>query len=267
MKKFISILMATLLMFSLAACSSTPEGEAAAEAKTKLVLGTSADYPPFEFIVLNENGEKEYAGIDISFSKKLAEDAGLELEIVNMSFDNLMASLQKGEIDMVVAAIEETEERANVASFSNPYYTDLPPMILVKAENADSFTSIEDFEGKTVGAQMGTSKAEIVTSDMPQATLLAMSAVNDLVNNVVYDKCDAIVLDGAVAMKYAANDENLVIADVNLGEAYPYSVAVKKDDPLGLLDTFNKTIEAITQDGSMDTWIVEADALSSQAVE
>lgn len=267
MKKIITLIMASLLIFALTACGSEEQAQAASEEKTKLVLGTSADYPPFEFIVLNEKGEQEYAGIDIAFSKKLAEDAGLELEIVNMSFDNLMASLQKGEIDMVVAAIEETEERATVASFSNPYYTDLPPMVLVKAENADQYTSIDDFSGKTVGAQMGTSKAEIVVSDMPEATLVAMSAVNDLVNNVVYDKCDAIVLDGAVAMKYAENDANLVIANVSLGEAYPYSVAVKKDDPLGLLESFNSTIEAIAQDGSMDAWIAEADELSAQAVE
>lgn len=266
MKKILLMLLVVVMVFGVTACSSGAQQQAE-PAKTTLVLGTSADYPPFEFIVLNENGDKEYAGIDVSFAEKIAEDMGLELEIVNMSFDNLMASLQKGEVDMVVAAIEANEERAKVADFSDPYYTDLPPMVIVKAENAASFTTLADFDGTTVGAQMGTTKAEIVTNDMPGATLLTMSTVTDLVNNVVYDKCDAIVLDGAVAMQYAENDDALAVAEVSLGEAYPYAVAVQKDDPLNLIESINATIAKVTTDGSMDTWIVEAGELSDQAIE
>jgi polar amino acid transport system substrate-binding protein len=264
MKKLLLILLVIVMMISVTACTTEAESE---NEKTTLVLGTSADYPPFEFIVLDDNGEKEYVGIDVSFSKKLAEDMGLELEVVNMSFDNLMISLQKGEIDMVVAAIEATEERSQVADFSDPYYTDLPPMVLIKAENAAEFTTLESFDGKAVGAQMATTKADIVTNDMPGATLVTMSLVTDLVNNVVYNKCDAIVLDGAVAMKYAENDETLMIAEISLGEAYPYAVAVQKDDPLGLLESINTTVGQVTTDGSVDEWIELADEQIDSAVE
>jgi polar amino acid transport system substrate-binding protein len=267
MKKVVILLLAFVMLFSMTACGAKETSSDAAPAKTKLVLGTSADYPPFEFIVLDDKGEQQYAGIDVSFAKKIAEDMGLELEIVNMSFDNLMASLQKGEIDMVIAAIEASEERAAVADFSEPYYTDLPPMVVTKAENAAQFTSLDSFNGKTVGAQMGTTKADIVTNDMPGANLVTMSTVTDLVNNVVYDKCDAIVLDGAVAQQYADNDANLAIAEVSLGEAYPYCVAVQKGDPLGLLESINSTIATVTTDGSMDTWITDANTLSDEAIE
>jgi polar amino acid transport system substrate-binding protein len=260
MKKIIAAMLALVMVIGMTACSSKKDDK-------KLILGTSADYPPFEFIVLNDAGEKIYAGIDISLAKKLAEDAGKELEIVNMSFDNLMASLQKGEIDIVVAAIEEDEERALVADFSDPYYTDLPPMILVRAEDTANYTSMDSFNGKTVGAQMGTTKADIVTNDMPGATLLTVSSVTDLVNNLVYKKCDAIILDGAVAQQYANSDNTLVISEVELGVAAPYVVAVKKGDPSKLLESFNKTIAKVTTDGTMDQWIKEADELSASAIE
>lgn len=260
MKKLIVAVLALVMVLSMTACGSKKDDK-------KLLLGTSADYPPFEFIVLNDAGEKEYAGIDISFAKKIAEDAGKELEIVNMSFDNLMASLQKGEVDMVIAASEVSEERAKVADFSDPYYTDLPPMILVRAEDAANYTSLDSFKDKTVGAQMGTTKADIVTNDMPGATLLTVSSVTDLVNNLVYKKCDAIILDGAVAQQYASSDNTLVISEVALGQAAPYVVAVKKGDPSKLLETINKTIAAVTGDGSMDQWIAEADELSAKAIE
>lgn len=264
MKKLLLIVLVIAMMISVTACGTTAGAE---NEKTTLVLGTSADYPPFEFIVLNDKGEQEYVGIDLSFSEKLAEDMGLELEVVNMSFDNLMTSLQKGDIDMVVAAIEETEDRAKVADFSNPYYTDLPPMILIKAENVDVYNTLESLDGKAVGAQIATTKAEIVTNDMPGATLVTMSSVTDLVNNVVYNKCEAIVLDGAVAVQYAKNDENLAIAEISLGDAYPYVVAVQKDDPLGLLDSMNATIEQVTTDGSMEEWIELANQQIENAVE
>lgn len=249
-----------------AAVESADAGETAASGE-KLVLGTSADYPPFEFIVLDEDGNQQYVGIDISVAKKLAEDMGRELEVVNMSFDNLMLSLQKGEIDMVIAAVEASEERANVADFSEPYYTDYPPMVLIKADKKDEYTSIEALAGKTVGAQTGTTKATIVTEDMSGSTLLALSSVMDLVNNLEYEKCDAIVLDGAVAMQYAEANDSMVIADISLGEAAPYVVSVQKGDPKGLLESFNKTITTVVNDGTVDKWIEEADAISDQAIE
>lgn len=260
MKKIVITLLVLVMVMGMTACAGKKDDK-------KLIMGTSADYPPFEFIVLNEAGEKEYAGIDVSFARKLAQDAGKELEIVNMSFDNLMASLQKGEIDMVIAAIEVDEERAVVADFSDPYYTDLPPMILVRAEDTANYTSLDSFKDKTVGAQMGTTKADIVTNDMPGATLLTVSSVTDLVNNLVYKKCDAIILDGAVAQQYANSDNTLAISEVSLGVAAPYVVAVKKGDPSKLLDSFNKTIATVTGDGTMDKWIADADELSASAIE
>ena len=229
MKKVTAIVLALLMVLSLAAC-----GSAASESKT-LVMATSADYPPYEFIVLNDKNEQQYVGIDVSVSEAIAADMGKELQVVNMDFDSLMAGLQKGDADIVLAAIEVTEERLEAADFSDPYYTDLPPMILVKADKAGEYTSIESFSGKSVGAQTGTTKADLVTSDMPGANLVGLTSVNDLVNQLVYDKVDAIVVDGAVAQQYAKSNSDLVVADVSLGEAFPYCVAVQKGDPKGLL--------------------------------
>jgi polar amino acid transport system substrate-binding protein len=261
MKKIIAIAL-TALMLAAVLCGCT-----AGTTKGKLVLGTSADYPPFEFHMLDENGKDVIVGIDVSVAQKIAEDMGLELEIVDISFDNLLTAMDKGQCDIVIAAMESNPERDLVADFSDPYYTDLPPMILVKAENAAQFTTLESFNGLVVGAQTGTTKADIVTNDLVGAELLGLAAVNDLVNSLVYDKCVAIVLDGAVAMQYAEANEYLVIAEVSLGEAYPDCVAVKEGDPKGLLESINKTLAKITADGTIDQYIADADAKSASALE
>ena len=289
MKKITAILLALVMILSLAACgtaASTTEAteteateapaetEAAAEAEAAeetaqggtLVFATSADYAPFEFIVLDENNEQKYVGIDVSVAQAIADDMGMELQVVNMDFDSLMANLQKGDADIVLAAIEVTEERLEAADFSDPYYTDLPAMILVKADKAEEYTSVESFSGKSVGAQTGTTKVDIVNETLTGANLVALTSVNDLVNQLVYDKVDAIVVDGAVAMQYAQANSDLVVADVSLGEAAPFCVAVQKGDPKGLLTSINATIAKLLADGSIDTFAAEADALSDQAI-
>lgn len=287
MKKLLAMILCLAMVLSLTACSTTGTKDTASdktdettdpaagtsdktdgtEEKKTFVMGTSADYPPYEFIIINDKGEQEYVGIDVSLAQQIAEDMGAELKIVNMSFENLMISLGKGEVDAVIAALEEDEERAQVADFSDAYYTDQPPMILVKKGNADQYSSLEDFSGKKVGAQMSTTKADIVNEQMTGANLVALSSVNDLVNELVYDKCDAIVLDGAVALQYAESNSDLVVADVSLGEAAPYRVTVQKGDPKGLLESINKTIASVIESGKMDEYIQAAEELSSQALE
>lgn len=271
MKKLAMATLAASMVMGLAACggSATPEAstEAAAPAEEKLVVGTSADYPPFEFIILDEKGEQQYVGIDISVSEKIAEDMGKELEVVNMSFDNLMTALQKGEVDMVAAALDVTDERKAVADFSDIYYTDYPPMLLIKEDKKDVYTSIDALEGKTVGAQTGTTKAQMVTEQMPKSTLLGLSVVTEMVNNLEYDKCDALLLDGAVALKYAEQNDSMCIADIEFGETLPYCIAVQKDDPKGLLESMNASIKDATDNGLMEEWTAKAEEDSAKAVE
>ena len=263
MKKIIAIAL-TALMLAAMLC-----GCATNSTKGKLVLGTSADYPPFEFHMLDENGKDVIVGIDVSVAQKIAEDMGLELEIVDISFDNLLTAMDKGQCDIVIAAMEQDAERDLVADFSDPYYTDLPPMILVKADAVDQFTGMDSFSGLTVGAQTGTTKEDIVLNDLTGAELLSLATVNDLVNNLVYDKCAAVVLDGAVALQYAASNTDLVVCEaVALGEAAePYRVAVKEGDPQGLLESINKTIAQITSDGTMNQYIADAETNSANALE
>lgn len=255
MKKTLSLIIALVMVFALCAVSASAEGDT-------LILGTSADYAPFEFMYADENGDMVYGGIDVSVAKYIAEDMGKELKIENMSFDYLLTSLAKGDYDIVIAAMESTEERQNAADFSDPYYTDVPPMILVKKENADGCKTLADLSGKYVGAQTATTKLDIVNG-IEGATPVALANVNDLVNELVYDKVDAVVLDGAVALEFAKTNPDLVVADASseLGEAAPYCVAVAKGDPKGLLPAINAAIAKMTEEKAVDQFIADASAL------
>lgn len=209
-------------------------------------------------------------GIDVFLGEQIAKDMGAEFEVVHMDFNNLFTLLNQGQCDMVIAAAEIDEEgvRPAAADYSDGYYSDLPPKIVVRAGEEGNYTSLEDFSGKAVGAQTATTKETIVTKYMTGADLVSMSSVIDLVNNLVYDKCDALVLDGAVADQYLASNSNLAAVDIDMSSyVEPYRVWVAKGDPKGLLPSINETIAKALSDGTMDGFIEKADELSSQALE
>ena len=264
MKKFAklaAVLMAAAMLLSLCACGN------ANNTKKTVTLGTSADYPPFEFHILKD-GKDQIVGIDVSMAKAIAAEMGAELVIKDIAFDNLLIELGQGTVDFVIAAIEKDDERDAQADFSDPYYTDMPPMIVTMKGNEGNYASLADFAAKTVGAQSGTTKAQIVTDEMTGAMPLMMQSVTELVNSLVNGKCDAIVLDGAVAEKYIASNDKLVAVDISLGEAAePYRVAVQNGDPDGLLPAINAAIKKAIDNGDIATWIEEADALSAEAAE
>lgn len=279
MKKMIAMLLALVMALSLVACGSTNANnggndnanngdEAQPEAKTTLVVGVSADYAPFEFMYPDAGGNMVYGGIDISVAQYVADEMGLTMQVENMSFDNLLASLDKGDFDIVLSAMEATPERLENADFSDPYYTDVPPAILVKADKADQYKTLADFSGKYVGAQTATTKLDMV-NDMEGVTPVPLSSVLELVNELVYDKVDAILVDGGVAQQYADANPELVIAEASseLGEAAPYCIAVAKGDPKGLLDGINAAIAKMTAENKIETFLADADSLADVAVE
>ena len=290
-KKFLALSLALALGLGLTACTSGNGSSASTSGsgsdasssqsdasssntgdKKTIVFGTSADYPPFEFHILDENGKDQIVGIDVAVAQKIANDMGCELKIVDMSFENLLANLGREDVDFVIAAMELDAEgtRANAADYSDPYYTDEAPLVVVKKENADQYTSLDSFNGKTVGAQTATTKADLISGEsavMTGVNPMLLTSVPELVNALVYDKCDAVVLDAAVAKKYVETNDQLVILDnISLGEAAePYRVWVAKGDPKGLLDSINKTIASLDEE-TMAGIIEDSNTLSSQAI-
>lgn len=275
MKKIVTLVLALAMVFALCACGSaaapaaTEAPAAGAASSETLILGTSADYAPFEFMYPDENGSMTYGGIDVFAAEYIAETMGKTLTVENMSFDYLLASLQKGDYDIVMAAMEATDERKNAADFSDPYYTDYPAMILVKADKADQYKTLADFDGKSVAAQTATTKEDIVKEQMPGANLVSLQNVNDIVNQLVNDKIDAAVLDGGVALQYEKSNVDLKVASASdeLGAAEPYCIAVQKGDPKGLLPAINAAIEKMNSENKMDEFIAKADELGDVAVE
>lgn len=220
----------------------------------KIVLGTSADYAPFEFHT-EIDGNDTIVGFDISIAQFIADQFGVELEIVDMSFDNLLISLNKGDFDIVLAAMSSNEERAKAVDFSSEYYFS-NNVLLVLNEDADKYTTQESLQGVTIAAQKGTVCETRAKELSGEDTVISLVKVQDMVAELLADKVDAILCDKPVATGYTAMQESLSMVDVGLVSEEGMSVAMQKGSA-GLIEAINLILSQLTEE-QLDAWMGEA---------
>lgn len=213
----------------------------------KLIVGTSADWPPFEYI--DNNGQ--FAGIDIEIAKRIANELGVELEVKDMKFAALIESLVNGKIDMILADMTPTAKREKVVDFSIPYYFSKGNAVVTLKDK--SLNSVEDLYGKKIGVQLGTiqeewakenleGKAEIKSYDKVYPDLLMVLKRGDV---------DAIIVGDKIADVLTKKDASLKIAFYVGGSQIGAAVAV----PQGAEDlkyVVNSVIEKLLSSGEME---------------
>ncbi|MBU5256600.1 transporter substrate-binding domain-containing protein [Tissierella praeacuta] len=227
----------------------------------KIVLGTAADYPPYEFHKLI-NGKDEIVGFDIDIAKEIAADIGVELEIVDMKFEGLLPALVTDDIDFIVAGMVADEKRKKSVDFSVPYYQG-KQRIIVRNEDKDKLKEPEDFNGLKVGAQKSTIQEEIAAEKFSNAEYVGLSKITDLVLELKNKKIDGLILVEPVAIAYVAQNKDLYMPEVMLGQEDGVSVAVNKDSQ-DLLKSINETLDRLINNGSIDKFIQDASALADE---
>ena len=225
------------------------------KSSNKIVFGTNAEFPPFEYI--STNGVIDgYDGIDMAIASKIGEISGKDIEIANMEFDSLLVAIQNGQIDAAIAGMTATEERAKTVDFSTPYYT--ATQVMVVKEGSDIKTAA-DMEGKAIAVVQGYT-GETVVKDLGyqyEAFKKGTECILELVNG----KCDVVVIDSATAKDFVGDNEGLVIVeDPSAFESEEYAIAVKKGNT-ELLNTINEAIDKMLADGTISEFAAKyADA-------
>lgn len=251
-----------------AEATAAPEESAAAEGTTsatptldairergQLILGTESTYPPFEFIVI-ENGQSVGAGFDVMLAQKIADKLGVTLVTSEMAFDSLIPAIQAGTID-IAASMTPTDERKQAVDFSENYY-ETSNVFLVRKGEEGNFTSAESFDGKTIGAQVGTAQNDLVVNDMTNAQSLLLPKVTTLVQELKTGNIDAICMEKPAGDIYAAAYPDLVIADYVVADAaggVAFPAAKGQDD---LIAFINETIEELKASGELEKLYQEA---------
>ena len=225
----------------------------------KLTIATSPDFAPYEFYHIN-NGTPELSGFDVALGKRIADDLGLEVQFVPMDFDGILMELQSGNVDLGISGFSPSPERAETFDFSDLYYMGGQSFVIRKADH-DKYTDYAAFDGLPVGAQNGSIQMDLAKENTPNANIIGLAKVTDIVSELVSGKLEGGFIETAVAEQYIKNYPELEIAWDVPYDTQGSAIALKKGSDL--LPAVNAVINNALSDGSMDQYITDAQELAS----
>lgn len=246
MKKFLALILAILMVASLAACGGDTADTAANldTEGTELVMGTNAAFPPYEYYA--EDGET-IIGIDAEIAQAVADKLGMKLTIKDMEFDSLLTAVQSGAVDIVFAGLTVNEERKQSVDFSITYATGV--QVVIVPEDSEIAT-VDDLEGKTIGVQAGTTGDIYCTDDYGQDNVKQFTSGALAVAALQNGQVDCVVIDNEPAKAFVAANDGLVILDTEY-VTEDYAAAISKENT-ELTAKVNEAMEALKADGTID---------------
>ncbi|MBR3795116.1 MAG: transporter substrate-binding domain-containing protein [Clostridia bacterium] len=250
MKKLFALMLAIAMIMT---CSlAMADRLADIQAAGKLVVATSPDWPPYEYI----DDEGNVTGTDVLMAKWMAEQLGVELELQEMAFDACLAAVAMGDVDMVVAGLTYDEERTNAMDLTGIYWNEGDQGLLVKKGAGAGYNSAEAFNGKTVAAQNGTNQQIMVEEQLTGATLELITKIPDGVNMVKNGRVDALAVPKTVYDSILAENDDLEIAEFAFDfEGGNYIASVKGEE--ALTAKIQELIDQINAEGLYQKWVDE----------
>jgi polar amino acid transport system substrate-binding protein len=238
-----------------------------------LKVGSDVAYAPIESF---DKDGKTIIGVDPDIAAALSAELGVKLTLQNGTFDGLITSLRSKRIDLIMSAMSDTPERQKSIDFVD-YFT-AGTSILVKKGNPEKISSLDDFCGKTIALQRGTTQDDVATAQQAKCKkagkelkVLKFDRDTEALLQVKQGRAVADMNDFPVAAYNAqtsggGNDFEVVGEQI---EAGPYGIGVRKEDT-AIRDALQKALQAIIDNGEyakiLDKWNVKAGAVTSATV-
>lgn len=181
--------LALSLLLTLCACSRS----------NKLIIGTDATYPPFEYV--DEKGQ--VSGVDIEVGREIGKALGREVEFRNVNFDGLITALRTGSIDLVISSMTATPERRKSIDFSEPYVKTGLSILAAKNSTIQSAADLKT-PGRKIVVRLGTTGESWARENLKEAKIIALDADVSCVMEVVNASVDAWIYDQLSIMNYHA---------------------------------------------------------------
>jgi len=250
MRKILGLL-TVLTVTVLAACSGANEDD--------LVIGLECNYAPFNWTTNDETGEaidgvNAYCdGYDVAIAQTIAEEMGRNLVIRKIDWDGLIPALTSGTIDAIIAGMSPTAERALVVNFSDAYFRSEQVLVVSNDSPFVNATSLEDFSGASVVAQMGTLQDTLIDQIPDVDHRDPLNDYPSLVAQVQSGITDALVAEYEVAQSIVSANNTLSLVSLGdngfsvLEEQVTVSVAVRKEDE-AMRDNINDILASIDEE-------------------
>lgn len=236
-RKMFVALSLLLILATLVATACQPKAK-------KLIVGTSADYEPFEY--LDQDGN--FTGFDIELMEEIARRLDMELEWQDIAFDGLIGSLQSGKIDAIIAAMSATPERQVQVDFTKPYFIGADA-IIVAAGSGIVINRNEDMAGYRVGVQSGTIQEEWVDANI-DAEVMRYERAEQAIMDLRSGRIDIVAMDYYAAASFVAQGGIEIALQTEFAGEH-MSIAVKKGNT-DLRDRMNTIIDELYAEGFID---------------
>ncbi|TRZ37655.1 ABC transporter substrate-binding protein [Niallia circulans] len=252
MKKLMALML--LMIAILAGCgTSADDKNSDGSEKKELIMGTSADYPPFEYI--DSAKSEEIIGFDIDLANALGEKLGYTIKVKDFDFSGLIPAIQAGQVDLVMSGMSPTPERKENVDFSDIYYTAQDLVITKKDSNINS---VEDLKGKTIGVQLASIQEDAAKEIAKNVDVKVENRdrIPQLVEEIKAGRFDAAIIEDVVAQGYLKKDDSLssftaTEANDDAGSA----IAFPKDS--SMTEEFNTELNKMKENGELDKLIVK----------
>ncbi|WP_312471875.1 transporter substrate-binding domain-containing protein [Neobacillus sp.] len=254
MKKAVILILTMVMSVGLlAACGTSDNANKKSGDKKVLVMATSADYPPFEYVETKKSDD--IIGFDVDLAKAIAGKLGYTLNVKDMDFGGLVQSLKSGQADLVLAGMTPTEKRKKNVDFSDIYYT---AHHLIVSKKDSGIEKLEDLKGKTVGVQLGSiqeGKAQEINKQIP-IKIENRNRIPDLIQEMKSGRFDAAIIEDTVAKGYFEKEKDFkgfTISD-DPNEAGS-AIAFPKNSELTA--KFNKELKKMKENGELQKLVVK----------
>jgi polar amino acid transport system substrate-binding protein len=226
------------------------EPETSEEPKT-LVMGTSADYPPYESIDLASG---DIIGFDVDIATFITEELGYDLQIEDMDFDGLIPAMGAGRVDFVLAGMTPTEDRKKNADFSDIYFT---ATNLIVSQADANINSLEDLAGLKVGVQLG-SIQEGEAEDLKEEygfEVIKLNRISEIMQELLSGRIDAILMEDTVAKGHMEAQQQLTSFEIEADEEVGSAIAFPKGSEL--TESFNEKLNELIDSGKMEELVIK----------
>jgi polar amino acid transport system substrate-binding protein len=212
-----------------------------ANVPANLTVGSDIPYPPFEF------GKPPYQGFDLDVVREVAKGLGSKVTFKKTPFDTIFRDLAQGKFNLVVSAATITPERAKTVDFSSSYF---PADQSLMVKKGSSIKTVDDVDGKVIGAQLGTTGADYAKNKTKAKTVRTYDLVDDAFNALEAGQIEAVINDCPVS-KYAekAHQDLVVVQAIQTNELYGMAFAKGSDD---LRNAVNDQLAKLKDNGGLE---------------
>lgn len=255
-KKIIAAISAAAVALSLAACSGADNKDSGSSADAgsdklyrtvdeikesgKIDIGVFSDKNPFGYV--DNNGE--YQGYDVYFAKRIAEDLGVELNLVSVEAANRVEYLTTGKVDIILANFTVTAERAEKVDFALPY---MKVALGVVSPDSAVIASADDLAGKKLIVVKGTTAEQFFTENYPDTELVKFDEYNEAYSALQDGRGDAFSTDNTEVLAWAMQNPGFTVGVESLGSLDTIAPAVTKGNE-SLLNWINDEIKALADE-------------------